>query len=401
MVEQKSMLISKIFDHARKTPEKTAVVHNQQAISYALFAQCIETMRSFLRTKELPPRGIAVIYAPNLFEAWILSLSVRSLGLDALVLPMAECLDQVGLSNIACVVAGASEAADRAQLRESCATAGTRLIRASLPEITHPHPIPAESPNRLAEAGTILLTSGTTGSFKKLKIDRCADQACSEWRQLLYGISGQSVVNVLWLGGWTSVGYRLPACAWSAGGCAVFYQGLDPWASLDFPGITHLWVTPRMLAQILSVSTDVSRRNDEMRLYVGGGALSEAMAAAARARLTKQIFTTYASTEAEVVALTRIESLEDLRSHSVLPSRKVEVVDENDRALPVDQEGIIRVDAFPFIWGYLHDEEATTAFFRNGYFYPGDLCKVRVDGRLELRGRVTDIVNILGHKFAP
>jgi acyl-CoA synthetase (AMP-forming)/AMP-acid ligase II len=157
---------------------------------------------------------------------------------------------------------------------------------------------------------------------------------------------------------------------------------------------------PQMLAQILAVSTGGSRRNDKMRLYIGAGPLSQAMAAAARERLTTQIYTTYASTEAEVIALTRIESADDLRWHRVLPSRRMEIVDEKDTVLPIGQEGIVRVDAFPFISGYWHEEEATKAFFRNGYFYPGDVGAVRADGRLELRGRVTDIVNVLGSKFA-
>lgn len=392
------MLVAKIFEHARRTPKKTALVYNQQAVSYALFSQCIEAVRCFLRAEGVPPRGVAAISALNLCEAWILSLALRGLGLNALVLPREEFLDRLGLSDIACVVV--SETDDRPELRERCATVGSRLIRVPPLAIDGSKSVTPQSSNPSAEGGSILLTSGTTGGFKKVMIDRRAEEECSAHRQLVYGISRQSVVNVLWLGCWTSVGYKLPACAWSVGGCAVFDQRPDRWASLDYSGITHLWLTPQMLAQILSVSTDASRRNDKMRLYIGAGGLSQVMAAAAREQLTEQIFTTYASTEAEIIALTRIESLEDLRWHRVLPSRKVEIVDEKDRALPIDQEGIVRVDAFPFISGYLHDEKATKTFFRNGYFYPGDLGVVRADGRLELRGRVTDIVNILGHKFA-
>ena len=40
-------------------------------------------------------------------------------------------------------------------------------------------------------------------------------------------------------------------------------------------------------------------------------------------------------------------------------------------------------------------------FFRDGYFYPGDLGVVSPDGRLALHGRVTDVVNVFGTKYAP
>jgi hypothetical protein len=40
------MLVAKIFEHARRTPKKTALVYNQQAVSYALFSQCIEALFS-------------------------------------------------------------------------------------------------------------------------------------------------------------------------------------------------------------------------------------------------------------------------------------------------------------------------------------------------------------------
>jgi len=50
--------------------------------------------------------------------------------------------------------------------------------------------------------------------------------------------------------------------------------------------------------------------------------------------------------------------------------------------------------------GYLDDEAATHAFFRDGYFYPGDLGVFREDGRLALLGRATEVINILGNKIA-
>ena len=50
--------------------------------------------------------------------------------------------------------------------------------------------------------------------------------------------------------------------------------------------------------------------------------------------------------------------------------------------------------------GYLGDAAASRAFFREGYFYPGDLGVLRADGRLAVRGRVSEVINLAGAKIA-
>jgi acyl-CoA synthetase (AMP-forming)/AMP-acid ligase II len=124
------------------------------------------------------------------------------------------------------------------------------------------------------------------------------------------------------------------------------------------------------------------------------------MAKAASARLTSQIFTHIACTEASSYALTRIDEPEDLSWHRIFPGREVQVVDEEDRVLPSGQTGMVRVRLLAGSAGYLDDEVATRAFFRDGYFYPGDLGVFRADGRLALLGRATELINILGNKIA-
>jgi acyl-coenzyme A synthetase/AMP-(fatty) acid ligase len=60
----------------------------------------------------------------------------------------------------------------------------------------------------------------------------------------------------------------------------------------------------------------------------------------------------------------------------------------------------VRIRIIDGLSGYLDDEVATRAFFRDGYFYPGDLGMFGNDGRLSLRGRASDVVNVLGDKIA-
>jgi acyl-coenzyme A synthetase/AMP-(fatty) acid ligase len=39
--------------------------------------------------------------------------------------------------------------------------------------------------------------------------------------------------------------------------------------------------------------------------------------------------------------------------------------------------------------------------FRDGWFYPGDLGRIRHDGMMVLAGRSSDLINAGGHKLAP
>ena len=51
--------------------------------------------------------------------------------------------------------------------------------------------------------------------------------------------------------------------------------------------------------------------------------------------------------------------------------------------------------------GYLDDPALTAASFCEGYLRTGDLARVRTDGRVEIVGRLKDIISRGGNKIAP
>jgi acyl-coenzyme A synthetase/AMP-(fatty) acid ligase len=142
------------------------------------------------------------------------------------------------------------------------------------------------------------------------------------------------------------------------------------------------------------------RRDDSLKLVVTAGALPKALAERARHRITRTLYSAYASTEASVVTMTLVEGDEDLHWHRPVDPQAVQVVDEAGRLLPTGEVGLVRVRASPGVEGYFDDEATTREFFREGWFYPGDLGKLRADGRLCLQGRATDVINHLGFKIA-
>ena len=163
-------------------------------------------------------------------------------------------------------------------------------------------------------------------------------------------------------------------------------------------GITHAFFIPMKLEEVLAAPAGELRFSQNLRIFVGGAALTPALAAAAKARFTPHVYHTLGSTEGGALGLTRIENPDDLVAHIIVPGAGIQIVDEAERALPAGNVGIIRVRPIEGLNGYLDDEETSRRFFRDGYFYPGDLGEIRPDGRLVLHGRTSNTINLGGEK---
>jgi acyl-CoA synthetase (AMP-forming)/AMP-acid ligase II len=78
-----------------------------------------------------------------------------------------------------------------------------------------------------------------------------------------------------------------------------------------------------------------------------------------------------------------------------------EVVDDHDRPLAAKEHGMVRVRNETMARSYIDNSQATAEFFRDGWFYPGDIGYLEDDGCLVVLGRSNDVVNIGGVKFSP
>jgi acyl-coenzyme A synthetase/AMP-(fatty) acid ligase len=394
------MLTHRIHAHALQRPDTTAIVFNDRQVSYREFAALIGICRRQLVAEGLTgANGVAVVAIPSL-KGWIAGLALRGLGLTTLSAPSLAAAGSLGLRDIRCVVAVAGECWPG--LDRLCADRGWRLIILPDPSVSSTwQDVTLEAPDWPVEpGGRILLTSGTTGAFKKSLFDPIG-HAAAPHRLYVFGFSDRSLVNAMHLGAWTAIGYNVPANTWALGGAVLLSDGSQPYASFQHPGITHAFAMPQFLGELLQRPPNEIRYNEKLQLIVTAGALSRSQFEAARARLTNHIYTSVGSTEAGVFTLTRIEQPDDLQWHRVVPECEVQIVDDAGQVLPSGQRGHIRVRVADGAIGYLGDEAATREFFHDGYFYPGDLGVFRSDGRLALHGRTTDVLNVQGNKVAP
>ncbi len=302
-----------------------------------------------------------------------------------------------GLPNVRCVITSASET--RAGLDNLCTELGLPLLSVSLAGEPALGLEASEAPHPLG--GHILLTSGTTGIHKMVLMSPACDADLLRFHVELFGINQHTLLSVFGVRAWIGLAYKWAASPWTVGGATLIEQGHEPYQALSRPGITHAVLTPLILAAILAAPADAFPRNETLQLAVGAGAMTRSQVDQAKARITPRLFNYIASTEAGVIAFTPLETPEDHRWHRLVLGRVVEIVDESDRPVPTGEIGRMRVSTAGGPTGYLHDEAATRAFFKDGFFCPGDLAVMRSDGRIALQGRVTDVINVRGDKIFP
>jgi 2-aminobenzoate-CoA ligase len=142
----------------------------------------------------------------------------------------------------------------------------------------------------------------------------------------------------------------------------------------------------------------VLNRNDDLHLIVTGGALSRALLRAIQQLLTHKVCTMLASTEASVIAATRVEREDDLAWHRVLPSRQVQVVDDNGQPLPPGQVGRLAVKG-PTGCRYLADDRQRD-YVHDGWNLTGDAYLVDDQGYFVYQARTDDMIISGGYNIA-
>ena len=149
-----------IFDWAKQTPDRTAMIYNGRPWPYRTFANAIAVARGYFARRGYVGPGYAALFCDNLQGFWVLSLALRSLGLTTVDLRPAGAAGLLGLPNVRGVITISGESW-AGQLESRCTELGLRLQSVSLAGEA-PLGLDASQPM----GGHILLTSGTTGISK-------------------------------------------------------------------------------------------------------------------------------------------------------------------------------------------------------------------------------------------
>ena len=137
-------------------------------------------------------------------------------------------------------------------------------------------------------------------------------------------------------------------------------------------------------------------------IQAGGALISDMLLQRARASVSSQIVSTYASTEAGTVAFAPVEQLGAARGEGavgfVVPWASVEVYDDEKRRVPAGRDGNLRINTLGMAPAYVPGMREVTP---PGPFFPGDFGRLLSNGMLVVSGRSTELINIGGNKVSP
>ena len=130
-------------------------------------------------------------------------------------------------------------------------------------------------------------------------------------------------------------------------------------------------------------------------IHVKGGALTPVVRAGLR-RIVTHVYQNYGANE-----VSRVSILDDQGVGTLLPDVVARVMTAEGAPAPHGQPGLIEVRAPGMATGYLWDDAASRAAFRDGWYRTGDIGVMPDARTLVVWGRADDWVNLGGIKFAP
>jgi len=167
-------------------------------------------------------------------------------------------------------------------------------------------------------------------------------------------------------------------------------------------------------AQVQSIKTSPAKLNDLVAtvraqqadvssvkiVEVAGSLLSPQLAAAFAQVFDAELVYLYGSTEAGTITRAVYDPTDSQRVGHVVPTARVEIVDEKDVPIPSGGTGVVRLQSDYQATRYWPPTSSPTAF-RDGWFYPGDSGFLDTDGTLVITGRTDELINASGLKINP
>jgi acyl-coenzyme A synthetase/AMP-(fatty) acid ligase len=140
----------------------------------------------------------------------------------------------------------------------------------------------------------------------------------------------------------------------------------------------------------------------EVMLSVGSK-LATSLSDRVRARMCSHVVSGYGATEGNPVAGAYVHQIRHINGAVgyITPGMIVQAVDDAGRVLKPGGEGHIRFRGDKCVYGYLGNPPGSEKFFRDGWFYPGDIGAVTEDRVLIISGRSKTIIDLGGDKINP
>jgi 3-phosphoshikimate 1-carboxyvinyltransferase len=343
-----------------------------------------------------------VSHALRRSKARVFVVPERFRGRDHLSETQTLLADEEGLAVEHVLVAGAGEHVD---LLSRTGMQWHDLATATEREKADPEAIAARAPKPDAIA-QLLFTSGTTGEPKGVlhRFDALTRAAAMEIEHLRLGRD-----DVLFIPSPLAHQTGFLYGMWEAFVLGATQLLQDVWEPVRAARALRAWggsfvqaATP-FLTDLVRVVEEGEQRPNALRIFVvTGAAVPRALAEHATSVLDTAVLGAWGSTESCLGTLAAPSDEPAKRwgtDGRALAGTQIRVTDDEGTVLATGEEGNFEVFSRCLFEGYLERPDLTAAALTpDGWYRTGDLATIDSDGFLQIRGRVTDVVNRGGEK---
>jgi 2,3-dihydroxybenzoate-AMP ligase len=382
-------VVDMVYFWARTTPRRAAVIETEGIITYQALARAVESAAEYFAANILDRTRPVTVAIPTASKMLAATLGLLRGGFSVIVAGKMDLAHvPVGDSDTLIYERGDTPLDGRTNIvfNESWLSVG-----ASPASTAKPLPQP-----RTKDCNVFFFTSGTTGRPKRV----VRTQKAWEQRILFNGTSAFTDYEraLIVTSPASAFGFTRAYEVLYAGKTACFAAVGQPllWLANTY-GIDLIIASPHQGLALAELQEKVTRYplSALKTIRLGGSVIAPEGIERIRNQLCRNVVLTYSSTEAGIIATAPYETIAHIPGAVgfVIPEAEVEIVDAENRILPIGSEGFVRVRSQQFLTNFGIKDP-------NAWFYPGDFGWLTEHGILCIAGRKGDVVNRGGAKLS-
>ncbi len=251
----------------------------------------------------------------------------------------------------------------------------------------------------------ILMSSGTTSAAKPIGYTVRQMENRIMWRGFGEQATHSGEKTALLSGLASMMGFHITfGTFWGGGTMYIGWDAENVVRLIANERIDRLFGSPPLLAKTMDTLDAKPMDVSCLRLvYAGGDSIPVALARRITGKMCKNLLGGFGMNETGQIAsvsVTRSGFQNNLVGY-LYPWAEAQSVDEDDKVLPPDTEGRLRFRSASTSDGYVENPEATAEYFKDGWFYPGDVGWVTRERMLVFSGRRKEFIKTKGARINP
>ena len=395
-------IVERLFINAKKNPEKTAVVFDNESIDYGMLGR--KTLQCYRLFRESGVSASDRIIIQGKYTTWFVACVFAAHLCNAVAVPIDKKPSEIAVLSLAKRLAAKLVITDFPIDIENNILFTTLEDYSKFDEgfdtIVFP---PIDS------IADMIFTTGTTGNSKGVELTHRNLSVNVAVRTHEFEVKPDNV-------GITLVPLNHAAPMWLLylsiynGSAFIFLDGMAKiklmYDYMDYYNVSSMYMPPASISALSMLSKDKLHDYADQMDYVNTSSapIQVSQQNYMRKMLPKtRLFFSYSSSENGIVSLHRYHN--DVRDITCCGRPcigvDVRIVDDDYKEMPEGEPGRIIIRSDMNMKGYYQMPELNAEAFREGWFLSNDMGYIDAEGFLYVLGRKDDIINIGGYKVYP